>query len=1137
MRCPNALCRAIFEVRDAAEPGPPPISPPPAPSLPPPPLPKPPQTGAVGNLVPILPAEAVTASPTAPPFPLAPGRFEPALATPAAEPRPTLDEFFANVAPLTQTGPEPVAQAEPAFAVWEAAPPVRQGQEAAAAANGMAPLPEFAEAQAGPEIKHRVARWPYVLLAVVLLSGGGVIFWLASSAPPTDEAERFAKAEKEYKARNFPDAAALFLALVHDFKDSEKRPTYQFYAELSDIIDKIHGVQTEADETQEHLGRLRRFLGTYETDPLLAGHRDDITESLYRLVEELTKFAARDKDRELLTIARQLYADTGKSFKKAPPPQDVQIKEGLESAEKIVALEETRQQVLKTLNDAIRAPSMATVQSAIQQINVNNLGQDPEINALKESLPEHHRKAIRFDEGLAFDSSPSIVADTPLSVAVLQYRGNPPALGSSLRARPAFTLVRGVLYAFDPHTGSSQWVRRVGVDCTALPVWLPATSVTPPSVVIGTSSPTGLLALQGDDGSPRWFLPLPEQTLGQPLLVGNRLFVACRSGIVHEIDHLNGRCLGGYRLGEELAHGGVLQPDTANVLFAANRGCVFMLDVERRQCTGLLYTDHPSGALRCGPIVLPGSQGKLLLCQDDGQGNTLLLGYSLPFSDPEAKPVSLADKLPGRLSYPPVVNSQTISLITDAGAFAVLGLRQRENLDGEVFPMLRENLSPTPAAMPGRPMVVHADGGRFWLLAQRRLNHYEAAISSKDGWRIVPHPLPLPTLGTALHASQVEVDDHGRAFLFVVTEASDGRACRMTAVDLQTNALRWQCQIGLVPHNTPLALGDKVLIWDHGGNLLLFDSAKSEKQLDPSWQLLDRSAERHGPANSYVLAHGDGKTAVALAVQGRQLDVWRFDGRVMVPMGGAVELEAPLGGNPVLLEDKLVLPLANGRLVLVDGGHVYPQGDWRSPLADKNVTGHLTVIGGGKLASTDGSNGLTIWQLSGQKLMSESGDHVTVAKQRIIAPPAVLASGGQLRLCVADVGRCVTLLRGDDLRPIREWTLDDAITAGPFVSGGGIGVVVAGRRLVWLDPDAGKLRWAITFPARIVGEPQLIDGRLIVADASGRIQNVDPATGGFVGSGCTLRADVAAAATPLPFGPDQLFVPLTDGTVLLPPKN
>jgi hypothetical protein len=234
-----------------------------------------------------------------------------------------------------------------------------------------------------------------------------------------------------------------------------------------------------------------------------------------------------------------------------------------------------------------------------------------------------------------------------------------------------------------------------------------------------------------------------------------------------------------------------------------------------------------------------------------------------------------------------------------------------------------------------------------------------------------------------------------------------------------------------------------------------------------------------------------------------------------------------------LLGDTVVLPLANGRLMRCRVDRMINDDDWRSQSADKNAVGHPVTVDPTRLACTDGGQGLTLWRLEGDTL-----SRVTTAevKSRILSRPAVLPAAGapgDFRVCVADAGRKVTLFQGEMLKKVREWPLSDAINAGPFVRGDSVYVAVGGRRLVCLDPNRPEPRWAHTFRADIVGEPRFIDGALIVADESGQIQALDPTTGEPVGLGYTVRAAVAPAASPMPYGTDQLFVPLTDGTVML----
>jgi hypothetical protein len=363
-------------------------------------------------------------------------------------------------------------------------------------------------------------------------------------------------------------------------------------------------------------------------------------------------------------------------------------------------------------------------------------------------------------------------------------------------------------------------------------------------------------------------------------------------------------------------------------------------------------------------------------------------------------------------------------------------------------------------------------------------------------------------------------------------------------VSLDHNAILWQRRAGFSVQGAQLTAvvhpaANKarqewgVLAWNRGGDLLSFDPAKPFRLVDKSWQLSGRPLLRDQPGAGWLLPHADGQTVVALTVQGPEAKIWKWRDGIVEPLGKSHWLEAPLAGTPALLGDAVVLPLANGRLMRCRADRTTSEDDWRSQSADKTAAGYPVAIDPGRLACTDGGQGLTVWRLEGDSL---SRVNTVDVRARILSRAAVLPNAGpasEFRLCVADASRTVTLFQSEMLRKVREWPLSDTISAGPFVRGDSIYVAVRGRRLVCLDPNQKEPRWAHTFRADIVGEPQLINGALIVADESGQIQALDPATGEPLGLGYTIRAAVAPAAAPMPYGADQLFVPLTDGTVML----
>jgi hypothetical protein len=306
-----------------------------------------------------------------------------------------------------------------------------------------------------------------------------------------------------------------------------------------------------------------------------------------------------------------------------------------------------------------------------------------------------------------------------------------------------------------------------------------------------------------------------------------------------------------------------------------------------------------------------------------------------------------------------------------------------------------------------------------------------------------------------------------------------------------------------------------------------------------------------GGQSAYEVAcPGDGKRLVVRHVTPREGE------RRLKASERAAPLSAPLAGTPALVGSWLLLPLANGdfaRLPLPLPEKAVPElGDnWRSRKAGPEARCYLVALGNDRFLSTDGGRGLTVWQwpANGLRSLPPDADRPTLElPDRIVAAPLVLpqnGGAGPLQVCVADLAGNVSLLNvlGNGQLEVkkRAWNLAGTITAGPYLAstdanGVRVACVVDGRRLVWLDPAKADPVWKYeTGGQAIVGQPRLVGGVLVVADQGGRFVALDPTTGEQRGPGYTLRGSVAPAASPVAFGPDRAFAPLSDGTALLLP--
>ncbi len=1103
-------------------------------------------------------APPVAEKPAEPVAPAAPVQAPEAATAPSADALDLLRELGLPVDEAEVSAPEqaPPAETRPVEAgpieyTGGAAPPppVRRGDgDSLMEAPAFDSAPRSSEAVEEAPRKRRRSLVAVVAMLAIVGGVGWAVFHFASGQAVGNEEERYKQALKQYEARNFAEAAELLRTLARDFPKSPNEASYRFLAELSDVRDPIYRVQ-DVEDTRGTLKRLAEFTIFAKDDPLLAKYHADLHDSFRKLGEELTEVAKQKLEPVLLAEARFAFTAAAK-YRAAPGTSSRDLTPELAEIEKQIAARQRRERTVAYVQGSLSNATAAVVQEVRTTVADAGLSGDPDVKALLDRLPQAHLASVKYtpvppepgNDPAAEDREPSLLVAPALDGRRATVRAG---------RRPVLAVARGVLYALEPEDGEVRWAVRVGADTTSLPLWLPRTEVAPESVLVLSSDSQTLASLDAATGATRWRRRLSAPCLGRPVLLGSRAFVPSYNGRVEEIEVNGGALLGHYDLGQPLTVGGAHQPGTSLIYFPADNFCVYVLDVARRACVAVLYSGHPSGSLRGPPLVLaaeavaalPGkTSGYLLLNQADGLEAMRVRAFALPVATADAPALQPEPRLDGWAWFPPYTDGEKLALVTDAGAFALYGIEPRAGRSPFVT-LFTEKLAQAAAgrAYSGRAQLVHADGRQFWVLAHGGLYRLETSFTRESGPRLSPPGPALLEVGSPLHSSQVRVNDRGETTLFLTTQSAGGQDCLVTAVDAGAGEVRWQRQLGLVTRGQPVAVGGRILAQDLGGGLFLFDADKVPDAAGRLWCLGGRKFS--GPPATedgafHLLTTPGGEKAYAVAVtrqdSGPVLTVREFVQGKEPEAPRTFPLQAPLAGTPAVVGDALVLPLNNGILVRqpLAGGAASTGPNWRAAHADEHATGHVVPLNAEEFLVTDGSRGLRRMGTDGKVWETKASVELP---ERIVSPPVVLPAGegGELRVCVADTANTVTLLRGDELRAARRWTMSGRITAGPFARGAGVGCVLEHRRLVWLDPEQIKPLWGVDFRGDVVGQPELVGGVLVVADQRGQIQGLDPATGQPRGTGYTLKANVAPTAAPVAFGADRLFAPLTDGTVLL----
>ena len=1210
MRCPNPVCRAVFEVKEE-EPAPLPSRP----AVKPQDMPKPPSShvsGSVGDMVPILTGEAVDPSPAPSPaspssgqvqdqVPLVSGeevskpekipRSSPAWdkmppvrrdLTPADRPIPAPpdadapdspkgtpevdeDDFLDRVpeqwsvasgqrpevsgdeGTVTEEQGNEQAVRDLAAATWEA-PPIRgrvvNGQESAVKSQGSGVRTQQSDSQLAtgdgqltthqsPLTRRRV-RGIVVLLLLILSGGVAWGIWFARGSRTGSEAGLFQKAEALYKEGNFAEAVVLLQALNRDFPDSKKRNQYRFLAELSDVRDPVYNPQGGADESVNSLDRVVQFLKVYHKDPLLTPCEGDVWQTLYKLSKELTAQADLKKDRRLLERAR--YALDQAGAMKPPmgsnaPEKTRLVREAITQAAARIAEQERRQAVVERVRKL--KPSAPTIQQARALVLEAHLKDDPELQKLLAKMVEDQLAGVTFTANTEGSPKPAAIDSEP-TILVAPLVGKAKTEATVQDQRPVFALARGMLYALDPRRGDVLWARRVGADTTLLPLRLPASAFAPEIALVLSSDSQTVSAVETASGRSLWKHQLEEPCLGQPVLAGRRLLVPTFSGRVDEIDIGAGRLLGYYHLGQPLTVGGVLDERTGLAYFPADNFAVYILDVARRKCAGILYAGHPSGSLRSAPVILgepgPHSKGLLILPQAAGLDAITLRTFELPIRDPDQEALSPEPKIRGWTWFPPYHDGERLALATDAGMFSLFGLKQKGNRDPLLYPLLKDE-AVLAGSGAGRAQIVHADGENFWVLAHGKLQRLQLTFSPKSGPGILERWADPPRLGSPLHAAQARKDKDGNVF-FLVTRTAGGQTCLASAVEGKSGTILWQRQLGLECRGQPVLVSDQPLVKDAAG-VFLFNLGKA-KETGQRWQqggALILTAPIQGES---LLLPSRGGSAAILNLAGLTLKIASISPDQDVPVASrSHDLPAKLAGTPAMGKAGIVLPLGNGILLWVPAGDgpAVPGPNWRGAGVEEEARGHVLALSDNDFLVSDGGSGLHLLHWPEPKVWDKK--KTVQLPRRIVAPPVLVSGKEKTWVCVADAADTLNLIDAATLAPVRSWAMPGPVSAGPFVQGTGIGCVVGKNRLVWIDPEKDAPLWEYTFVSEIVGQPQLVDGVLLVANLAGQYLALDPANGRPRGSGYTLKANVAPAATPVPFGSERLFAPLTDGTIML----
>lgn len=1002
----------------------------------------------------------------------------------------------------------------------------------------------------------------FVFFSVIALGVGG---WLVVSRSSDARKSMEDEAKKYLNANDYSRAKRAYEELKQRYPDSKEQKVYDFYIQWCTIQTDLATKSAQSLRTAQE--ELTSFVRTHRGEPLFKD--ENYRSKSWSAAMELAEAAATEADRmanstmlSTATAALAIAEDarSGEKDQDAALKRHQAVEAKLNAAKAALAAAKARNEFMAKAKSVGEAQESRQLEE-LQQMLIGLFDQHPRLKEDRTILDEMAKLQQEEPQWVRYvptNQPPARLAPNKMPPSVVMCPPiipgptSPPA--DTDPSRCVLALARGTLYGLTAWNGEPKWAMRVGVDVNQLPPLLPTRRGEPDLALVisvENNNQNFISAVDVSTGERRWSRQLSDRAFGGVRLVGQRAYVPTRDGRLNIIG-LDGRLIGYFELGHPLSVLPAIDPVTNKLYQPADAKRIFVFNLANNSCEDILYTNHPAGGLRGAPVIVPPSPGEaggvatLVIAEATGVGSMKLRAFSTQARGSDFKPLR-EYQLPGWSWFSATFDGDTLGLVTDKGFLGLFGVN-RGTKDEPLFRLSERPLAvnsagagePSNITPTGPAQIAYIRMTEYWLLIdgrlhRRRFDPYRQQLLPSGG-----EPLEL---GNPLQQAVLSPD--GR-HVFIVTQERERSLA--TAIDRLTGTITWQRQLGLVPAQDPVTMGNHVITLDKSGALFVLDAAATPPGAVGAWLATGSwpAGRVRGVTQARMAPLPDGTGAILVAYVGstEQIVLRRFEIGKGITAERVFRIPSPPHGTPAASpEGSVVIPCRDGNLreYFMDGPPSASGAPltWRDPLAPSGVLGHCLFVSPTELMATDGNRKLLRWERTSDRRRWQKIDGDLLLTARIVTPLLACKVGDQACVMVGDETGRVYLNSTAGLPIQREWTGGGSITKGPFRLGEQqVGCVTDGRRLVWFDPAKEPNQAPVKEYEQSGG---IVSGPL----AMGQLMVVPTLKAGFLwlhierrdqaAPPVALAAALVPAVAAAPLGADRLFAPLSDGTALLLP--
>lgn len=940
------------------------------------------------------------------------------------------------------------------------------------------------------------------LLALVCIVGAALVWYFMKG----NADEILERAKERYEQRSYETAGDIYEKFAEQWPQHEQAS----FAQVRSVLAKIRNAVENTPNPKKGLETAQELLPDIAEEKGLTDQRDDLAGVLVNLS---TKFLERADSRETIEERKEVMAQLDELMKLLNDPrfvgkaqrekQRVVLDENLESQNRIkreIGRDEYLASTLTEIDKLLEAgdtPGMYLKRDELTR-------KYPSLEA-NEQLGERVLRACQIQLSQVAESAlePSVSKDDPYKLSaksfVLGHRDGGEA--SDLRDYTVFIRAKGSIYGLNGEDGTLLWSRFIGRGFDSDPVRIGEKSST--DALICVPAKGHVLRVDGKTGNIEWFADFKTK-IHSPVFEGEDLIVASHAGDVVSLDLQSGSVLWSKKIPQELTVAPAIAFQKDYLYLPAAHTSMYVLQRSSGECRDVIYTGHRPGSVAVSPIV---HLGQLFFFENTDSQNGKIRFFNISVDDQsKLSEDQQSAKVNGNIVVGPEVDGRRLLVQSDLGQIQAFDVEISAKKDkvANVATRGANVLSPRLSWFTAKESKVWLADSRLYLLnLQESSQQFTRAKWSKHD-------------GDAFQGAPLKIEDT----IVHVRTIRGNRGLRVTAADAETGEMIWESDIG-VPVTLLTENGSGLVAVNSGANLFNLTNEQIRSSADQNAGKDRVSLDFESPVSL-----GPNRQVMFNLSKANQLaNLNGNDLRLLSANFGGANLACPV----IAVGDKVGVALENGQFMLID------------PTNGSNASSpyQLPMKPGQKIKWNtplyiESANSIIIANDKQKLVRLSDGDSLraltTVDIESPLVGPIVQAGKSVAAVASTKSGDTLLVFNPTSLKSTGRLALPGRLISGPY--GQDDGCLVHTDQGLQLISSEAKQVWAIRFPtAAIVGAPQMVDGKLIVATVMGQIWIIEAQTG-------TVEANVdvgqAFSSSPL-ITPQGVVVGTEEGTVLAIP--